>query len=190
MPSRGAVNLYSILNATGVHLVVLFFPLQFRNKPFSLALSSSPFQPGLSSHAFSIQGRAFPHPGPGSSSFFPHPLKKTPFKHQGWIHNTPLVPSYWQITNVSLGLSRPICALHTNTHPGRLAQGAIIPCPTSGHTCPSRHLFLLSPSLNTRKDDMILLRQASPIVNGAPALLYHYGDPSECRHSPSSDIKQ
>ncbi|GFW78849.1 hypothetical protein TNCV_2058701 [Trichonephila clavipes] len=48
-----------------------------------------------------------------------------------------------------------------------MAQGAIIPCPTSGHTCPSRHLFLVSPSLNTRKDDMIILRQASPIVNGA-----------------------
>ncbi|GFT24351.1 hypothetical protein TNCV_3252071 [Trichonephila clavipes] len=37
---------------------------------------------------------------------------------------------------------------------------------------------------------MILLRQASPIANGAPALLYHYGDPSGCRHSPSSDNKQ
>ncbi|GFT07775.1 uncharacterized protein TNCV_1213781 [Trichonephila clavipes] len=37
---------------------------------------------------------------------------------------------------------------------------------------------------------MILLRQASPIVNGVPALLYHYGDPSGCRHSPSSDNKQ
>ncbi|GFT47548.1 hypothetical protein TNCV_3750641 [Trichonephila clavipes] len=66
----------------------------------------------------------------------------------------------------------------------------MIPCPSPGHTCPPRHLFLLSPSLNTRKDDMILLRQASPIVNGAPALLYYYGDPSGCRHSPSSDNKQ
>ncbi|GFU33174.1 putative DD41D transposase [Trichonephila clavipes] len=37
---------------------------------------------------------------------------------------------------------------------------------------------------------MILLRQASPIVNGAPSLLYHYGDQSVCRHSPSSDNKQ
>ncbi|GFW56497.1 hypothetical protein TNCV_1406021 [Trichonephila clavipes] len=41
-----------------------------------------------------------------------------------------------------------------------------------------------------KKDDMILLKQASPIVNGAPALFYHYGDPSGCRHSPSSDNKQ
>ncbi|GFT24007.1 hypothetical protein TNCV_2062891 [Trichonephila clavipes] len=48
----------------------------------------------------------------------------------------------------------------------------------------------MSPSLNTRKDDMILLRQASPIVNGVLALLYHYDDPSGCRHSPSSDNKQ
>ncbi|GFU65426.1 hypothetical protein TNCV_633491 [Trichonephila clavipes] len=71
-----------------------------------------------------------------------------------------------------------------------MAQGAIIPCPTSGHTCPSRHLFLLSPSLNTRKDDMILLRMASPIVNGVPVLLYHYGGQTGCRHSPSSDNKQ
>ncbi|GFV27451.1 transposable element Tcb2 transposase [Trichonephila clavipes] len=30
---------------------------------------------------------------------------------------------------------------------------------------------------------MILLSQASPIVNGAPALLYHYGDPFGCCHS-------
>ncbi|GFS92517.1 RNase H domain-containing protein [Trichonephila clavipes] len=37
---------------------------------------------------------------------------------------------------------------------------------------------------------MILLKQASPIVNGAPAFLYHYGDPSGCHHSPSSDNKQ
>ncbi|GFX14568.1 transposable element Tcb2 transposase [Trichonephila clavipes] len=30
---------------------------------------------------------------------------------------------------------------------------------------------------------MILLSQASPIVNGTRALLYHYGDPSGCCHS-------
>ncbi|GFY09509.1 hypothetical protein TNCV_4321881 [Trichonephila clavipes] len=36
---------------------------------------------------------------------------------------------------------------------------------------------------------MILLRQALPIVNGVPDLLYHYGDPSGCPHSPSSDNK-
>ncbi|GFS91685.1 hypothetical protein TNCV_1492531 [Trichonephila clavipes] len=50
-------------NATGAFIVFPSFPLQSRTKTFSLALSSSPFQPGLSSHAFSIQGRAF--------SFFP-----------------------------------------------------------------------------------------------------------------------
>ncbi|GFV76065.1 putative DD41D transposase [Trichonephila clavipes] len=37
---------------------------------------------------------------------------------------------------------------------------------------------------------MMLLRQASPIVIEVPALLYHYGCQSGCRHSPSSDNKQ
>ncbi|GFW52185.1 hypothetical protein TNCV_2426321 [Trichonephila clavipes] len=47
---------------------------------------------------------------------------------------------------------------------------------------------LKSHSLDIGRGDRILLRQASPIVNGVPALLYHYGCESECRRSP--EVKQ
>ncbi|GFT54866.1 hypothetical protein TNCV_4888301 [Trichonephila clavipes] len=82
MPSRAAVSLYSILNATGVHRLsfhsnLLSALLQFswgmlNGAPsptgalisylimvrLELIICPSPFQPGISSHAFSIQGRA------------------------------------------------------------------------------------------------------------------------------------
>ncbi|GFT25057.1 hypothetical protein TNCV_179691 [Trichonephila clavipes] len=95
-----------------------------------------------------------------TSPFRPPPLfflfrvssKRTPFKHQGCVHNTPLAPSYSQVTKVSLDLLLlPIGTYHAKTHPSCLAQGAIVPCP-------SRHLFLVFHSQNPRKDNMIILR--------------------------------
>ncbi|GFV27302.1 hypothetical protein TNCV_3794971 [Trichonephila clavipes] len=139
--------------------------LGLRPSFFSALFKSVPTR--ASSHAFSIQGRAF--------SFSPSRAglslvsRKNPLKHQGWVHKTPLVPSYWQVTKVSLGLPSSYLRI---THQYTWPKGAITPCPTSDSLVHHATCFYYPLLNNTRKDDMILLRQASPIVNGVPALLY------------------
>ncbi|GFT18984.1 hypothetical protein TNCV_3212191 [Trichonephila clavipes] len=117
-------------------------------------------------------------PSPSRAGLFP-----------GCVHNTPLVPSYWQVTKVSLA-SLVLFAHNTPKH-----TRAVWPKRHNSLSNIWTHLSItppvsIIPFSQHQKDDMILLRQASPIVNGVPALLYHYGDPSGCRHSPSSDNKQ
>ncbi|GFV69006.1 hypothetical protein TNCV_1999721 [Trichonephila clavipes] len=73
------------------------------------SLLSCFLHPGQGFSLFSIQGRA-----PLSLSFSASRLlKKNPFKHQECVHNTPLVPSYWQVAK-SLSASLVLFAHNTS----------------------------------------------------------------------------
>ncbi|GFU40643.1 hypothetical protein TNCV_3230301 [Trichonephila clavipes] len=138
------------------------------------SLKFSRSRAGLFSQVLSIQSRALLSssldPEQGSSlkfsrfraGLFSSP-EKNPFKHQGWVHNTPLVPYYWQATKGSLGLPSPIRVNTQKYSRTDCTKSAIILVHHS--TC-----VLLFHSLDTGRGDRILFRQASPIVNGAGSL--------------------